>query len=534
MFQPNIYQEAVFSAVASQSNNLVVVARAGTGKTTTILEAVNKIGSRGGSVLVCAFNKVIQKELESRAPGYADVRTLHSLGYGCLRRVQSFEVDGDKTKKLAKRLINIDGFVPGRQAALTRLVGLAKNTMTTGVKKLKALAFSHGLDESETPAELLAEMAESLLDLCLEDTSVIDFDDMIWLPAVLDLKPRCYDTVFVDEAQDLNACQLWMIEGTLRRGGRIIAVGDDRQAIYGWRGAGGDMLKSLQKQFQAELLPLSLTYRCPKSVVRLVKKIVPDFEALPDAPEGEIIRKGISALADEAKPGDLVLSRFNAPLMPVFLSLLEKDIPARVRGKDIGRSLASLAKKSKVTSISDLNVWLQAYRAQEKERLLPDHEDAFDLLNDEISCLTVLSKGQANVSALCRRIEGIFSDDSDSDGHVLCSTVHKAKGMERPRVWILMDTFKLGKSTEEDNIYYVAITRVQETLFTVGNADTSVSTSIGRAVPIPDKTYLKSDWELENDEGHEEDVLGKVFLDPTATIRDYDDDDEYDSGWDPF
>jgi len=527
MFVPNKYQEAVFNNVECQNDNIVVVARAGTGKTTTILQAVDLLDpDEDGTILITAFNKAIQKELDSRAPSHVDVRTLHSLGYGCLKRVENFQVDSDRTKRLIRKLIGGAGFAPGRQSALTRLVGLAKNTLTMDAPGLQALAYAHGIDEPENPAKLLAELTLVILEACKKDLAYIDFDDMIWLPAVMDLKPKCYDNVFVDEAQDLNACQRWMIEGTLRRGGRIIAVGDDRQAIYKWRGAGGDVLTDIQNQFNATKLPLSLTYRCPKKVVALAKRIVPDFEPLPDAPEGEVIYKSMDDISVEATPGDLVLSRVNGPLLSICLSLIENDVPAKVRGKDIGKSLSALARKSKTTLTSELASWLKSYRAREKERLLPDHEDAFSILQDKIYCLEILLRKHTTVNELCQKIEEVFSD-TDSTGYVLCSTVHKAKGMERPRVWVLADTFRLGSNREEDNIYYVAITRAQKVLVFVGGG--APIKSSGREAVSDKLDVLEQeveDVELEDDywdEDEEDDVL---CLPPHE-----EDEDEEDEDW---
>ncbi len=471
MFLPNKYQEAVFYAVEHQDNNLVVMARAGTGKTTTILQAVEKLGHNVGSILLCAFNKAIQKELERRAPGHIDVRTLHSIGLGALRRSgDDMQIDGDRTKKLVKQLLrDTDCYIQGRQKVLMKLIGLSKNKLVRKKGRIMEIAYSHGIEDREHPADVITKQAMIILDRCQQDTSVIDFDDMIWLPPTLNIYPKSYDVVFVDEAQDLNASQRWLIEQTVRDGGRLIAVGDSAQAIYKWRGAGGDVLSKLQSDFKAEKLPLSITYRCPKKIVEMAKKFVPDFEAAEDAPEGEVLYKTDDDIVKMAEPGDFILSRTNAPLMSVCLNLLEANKPAQIRGRDIGRSLATFARTSKAVTVAELTAWLQEYERMERERLLPDQEEAFGILLDKIRCLGVLMKGQEYVDQVCNKIETIFSD-TDSGNYILCSTVHKAKGLERDRVWVLYDTFNVGKGEEEDNIYYVAITRTKKSLVFVGRA----------------------------------------------------------------
>ncbi len=469
MFEPNKYQKALFSAVEHQDNHLVVVARAGTGKTTAILEAVKRLPP-STRVLLCAFNKSIQKELEQKAPRHCDVRTLHSLGFGCLRRLGKFRVDADATKKIIKTYLKReDCFVKGRMGILRKLVSLGKNTLTHDVEGLQDLAYAFDLEEGSNgaphPAYILAVQACAILEICKQNTSIIDFDDMIWLPAVLDLKPRCYDITFVDEAQDLNACQRWMIDQTIRKNGRLVAVGDDRQAIYQFRGAGSSVLQDIKEQFDAETLPLSITYRCPKKVVEIAKRIVPDYEAADTAPEGTVKYLGREKVYEDAKPGDFVLSRTNAPLMPICLELLKQGVPAQVAGRDVGKSLIALINKSKTDEVPDLQKWLESFKDKEYNRLIPDHEASYGVLCDKIDCLHAFMEGEEFTEDVAVKIDRIFSD-TDTSTRVICSTVHKSKGLERKTVWILEDTFR-GGSTAEDNIYYVAITRTQESLFFV-------------------------------------------------------------------
>jgi superfamily II DNA or RNA helicase len=73
------YQTAIFDDVAQGRGNTVVLARAGTGKTTTILEALKHV-PEGATALMVAFNKAIATEMKDRAPGNVDVSTLHSYG----------------------------------------------------------------------------------------------------------------------------------------------------------------------------------------------------------------------------------------------------------------------------------------------------------------------------------------------------------------------------------------------------------------------------------------------------------------------
>jgi len=67
-----------------------------------------------------------------------------------------------------------------------------------------------------------------------------------------------------------------------------------------------------------------------------------------------------------------------------------------------------------------------------------------------------------------QKIDALFAD-VEGRGVIMCSSVHRAKGLETRRVFTLEETFKskFGPSAEEDNIRYVAITRAQEELILV-------------------------------------------------------------------
>src|SRR5262245_35805065 len=93
------YQQDIFSNIQSGTGNTQVDALAGTGKTSTIVEGFYYI-PRGVSTLMCAFNSSIQKELNARSPEGVEVKTLHALGLGAVRRAfPQIKID-DKGDKL--------------------------------------------------------------------------------------------------------------------------------------------------------------------------------------------------------------------------------------------------------------------------------------------------------------------------------------------------------------------------------------------------------------------------------------------------
>lgn len=80
-------------------------------------------------------------------------------------------------------------------------------------------------------------------------------------------------------------------------------------------------------------------------------------------------------------------------------------------------------------------------------------------------------RGAKSVSEVRARIESLFSDKDDA-ARVMLTTTHKAKGLERERCWILSETFRPNRGTEEANLWYVAVTRAKNELYLVGATPT--------------------------------------------------------------
>lgn len=470
----SIYQQAIFSDVAEGKGHVLVRARAGTGKTTTIVEALNHVPA-GASALLVAFNKSIAKELEGRAPQGMAVKTLHAFGFAALRSAFRTTMDQNKVERIARRLFGpqLPGAVLGN---LNKLVARAKATLAADENDLDVLIDDLGLDVPENERAEFIDHAAEILSACYRDTRTCDFDDMIWLTVRHGVRVPRFDLVFVDETQDLNAAQIELALMAVKRGGRVIAVGDDRQAIYGFRGADENAVDNIVKRLNARVLPLSITYRCGKAIVALAQAIVPDYEAAPTAPDGIVRQVTDEALRAEAAPGDFVISRANAPLIGICLGFLAAGKPATIAGRDIGAGLLALVDKSKATTIQELLEYVDAWEKAECERLAARKRDT-QPATDRADCVEALTEGASSVAEVRARIEALFSDKDDAR-RIVCTTTHKAKGLERERCWILADTYSAA-STEENNLWYVAITRAKTELCLIGQRRSRRTSPLG-------------------------------------------------------
>jgi superfamily I DNA/RNA helicase len=309
------------------------------------------------------------------------------------------------------------------------------------------------------------------MDYCLPKNGKLisyDFDDMIWLPIACNLPVRRYDWVLVDEAQDLNKAQIELCIRACNTKGRILACGDNRQAIYGWRGAALDAMDNFIDRLSAKVLPLSITYRCPKKVVAEVNHIVEDFSAHESAPEGIVDNVSDKEMIDKVGAGDFILSRTNAPLIKYCFQLLKMGRKAAIAGRDIGEALAMMVKKSGANTVPELQAWLEDWIDAERARLEKKNSDdigkQMSIREDKKECIEAFMEGCATVGQVLIKIESLFSDDKNQMDQVLLSTTHKAKGLERNKVYMLRWTYGKRPGAEEDNLFYVAATRAKAEL----------------------------------------------------------------------
>lgn len=464
------FQKNIFRDIAKATDHTVVIARAGSGKTSTIVEGFKYL-PRGKKTLMVAFNKSIAEELKQRAPSYIDVMTLHSLGFRAVK--QSFGnviLENDKCQAIVGGLIGTDREQWELNQNICKCVSLCKGFLIDTANKIGDLMDKFGIETFDLTREAFIAYVIKTLGLCKAQKQVIDFDDMIWFPFVYRLNVGKFDVVFVDEAQDLNAAQIAMVLSACKIDGRIIAVGDPAQSIYQFRGADSEAMPNLIDKLKAKTLPLSVTYRCPKKVVALAQQIVPDICAHSSAPEGIVEDILPEQLLKQVKPGDFILSRTNAPLIKYCMALLKAGVPANIQGRDIGANLIYFIKKSKAKDIVAFTKYVATWRETEIKRLLSEKKDPIACV-DKAECLLNLCEGISTIKDLKETIEKLFNDVDDNN-KVMLSTTHKAKGLERDRVFVLINTYRYGPGVEgeEANLYYVAVTRSKGELYLVKKA----------------------------------------------------------------
>lgn len=563
------WQHAVFAFAAATASdrilNLVVSAFAGTGKTTTMVEYVNRL-PEGESVALFAFGNKNARDLREKVtrPG-AEVLTFNAAGARLVRMYMKprGEPDTHREAKLAAKLLGITapldmvtlvgklaakgkGALPGFEA-MDRMVETRRAQLAAEGTRAKAhgdlsladklraewkqaqatvWASNEGRNVRQSEMEALAEehdlvpdpmwaaagwtlprIAKAALDVMeLSRTAhtkpmndplydnTISFDDQVYLPVVNNWVFPAYDNVIVDECQDTNPVGLRFARRVLKAGGRFGVVGDRNQALFAFRGADVRSMDKIKEEMsqpgKGGVVELSLpeTYRCAKAIVRDAQRFVPGYVAHPSNPEGEVKRIPYRDVVASVGPGDFVLSRTNAPLTKVCVKLLLAGKRAKVEGKKVGENLLKLVEKvgGKAKSIPEFLERVTAWEERETERIKAGAKNVdaaqakLDRVEDDAECLRAMTEGVKGLTELRKRISDLFTDDASADAQVVCMTVHKSKGLETDRVFVLEDTLAIKVSKKvakldtaekaarraetERCIRFVAATRPKNTL----------------------------------------------------------------------
>jgi len=428
--------------------------------------------------------------------------------------------------------INLAGWGNGLGTA----VAGAADGVEPSREAMEALAMYYGVDlGDEGQRDEIFQTVPQLWRQSYEQVAKeIDFDDMLWLPVVNKLTIPRHQLLLVDEGQDLNRCQQEFI---LRAGERILLVGDECQAIYGFAGSDVDSINNMERMLGGAVgagsngedgvsrvgvvgskggggvagggvagggrgvqqMTLTVTRRCGKAIVARAKEIVPDFEAHPSNGAGMVNRLPWDQLDNKDNPrapqeGDMLLCRVNAPLVGLAFRYIRQGRRANIQGRNIGDGLKTIIRNSKQSNVSDFLVWLDEYHRREQERLAKrkqKDEEAAITLQDRVECLRVFCDGAVEIGDLYANIDKVFgiekqqwhgrkgnyanieskNEGEEPKGRILLSSIHRAKGLEAGRVFVLRPDLlphPMAKTDwargQERHLEYVAITRAIDEL----------------------------------------------------------------------
>ena len=433
--------------MALSGKSLCIQATAGSGKSTWVSEFCHETR---GSVLNLTFSRESKNDLIKKIPtdGNCVVQNFHGLALSFMSRILggkiSIDIGGSKYYKFfkdnpyessekIKRVVN--------EIACRNLAGMVMNSLTdyNDNKAMMALAghyvnnlcffmFAKFLDW-----DWMIETTQKLMVFLEKDAfknKGVTFDEMLYYFAKSNIDCPNYDTVIVDECQDTNPCQVAMIRKFVKK--QIIAVGDKKQAIYGFRGADHMAVENLVKTFHLTEMPLMETRRVPQVIVdRLNKKFNIDMKTA--KPGGEIFEaNGIDPTQYKAK--DMLLARRRVDVLNGCLELNCANVPAAMIGDDLASMLLGALRHTKSYKDVDGKVVSGTTCPETIANRLgsgdPDNPD-----DDKITLTKRVLSRSKDLNEFIEKSAAICSLDETK---VSCGTCHSAKGLESETVHLFI------------------------------------------------------------------------------------------------
>ena len=282
-------------AICSDASHLLVIAGAGSGKTRVLVHRLAHLIASGRqtprSILVATFTNKAAGELRERIAAiigqdlrYSWVGTFHGLSHRMLRAHHraaglrsDFQImDGTDQLRLVKRCIqelklDIEQWKPG---TLRAQISRAKE---------QGLRAAHWAEAPDAQSQSVYEFYER----ACERAALVDFSELLLRAlellqkdrAVLEQYRQRFGHLMVDEFQDTNKIQYQWLRLLAGERGHITAVGDDDQAIYGWRGARVENIREFRSHYpDARLLKLEQNYRSTRTILALANAVIAPAE----------------------------------------------------------------------------------------------------------------------------------------------------------------------------------------------------------------------------------------------------------------
>jgi len=284
------------AAVETLSGPLLVLAGAGTGKTRVVTHRIARLirsGIQPNRILAVTFTNKAAKEMQQRIgellkskdrKSRPETSTFHSLCVRILRRritllgyPQQFAIydrgDQESIARQVLREIKVSDAALKPAELLTRI----------STWKNQGLSPEGAAADVWAAKDHLASIAYQRYQNALRTVGAVDFDDLLLLteeifrkfPDTLKEESQRFDHLLIDEYQDTNMSQYRIVRGLALPHRNICAVGDDDQAIYGWRGADVRHILNFKKDWtDAKIIRLEENYRSTKPIIDWANRLI--------------------------------------------------------------------------------------------------------------------------------------------------------------------------------------------------------------------------------------------------------------------
>lgn len=363
------------AAVTSDSQNLLVLAGAGSGKTRVLTHRIGWLIAAGlaspYSVLAVTFTNKAAREMKSRIESLLEapsqgmwIGTFHGLAHRLLKAhwqqaklPQHFQVmDSDDQLRLVKRIIAEMNIADDR--IQPKQVQWFINAQKDEGRRAQYV-LTHGDWYQDTLKEIYVRYEE----LC-QQSGLVDFGELLlrahelWLnePSVLEHYRNRFTHVLVDEFQDINDIQYAWLKVLVGDKLSLTIVGDDDQSIYGWRGAKVENIQHFEHDYKAaEVIRLEQNYRSTSTILEAANAVIQNnlgrlgkdlwtegdkgepirlYAGFNEQDEARFIADEMNRLIDSGvNPTEIaLLYRSNAQSRVLEESLIHLQIPYRIYG----------------------------------------------------------------------------------------------------------------------------------------------------------------------------------------------------------
>lgn len=348
------------------------------------------------------------------------------------------------------------------------------------------------------------------------------FIDQVWMPFFMDLQPReslKARAVVVDEYQDLSPAQLGIINRYMHPDTPLVMVGDRRQAIFGFNGAGGRAFDLMAHHFPGERIALNDSYRCPESHLAIARHYHP-YVRRAAAAGHDPLGSGVwhidtNEMLDLLEPGDVVLGRSNAALVAAGLRYALKSGFDSKTGKPNGcRIVVKGLRGALLRTISDVSSVWRKKKGAKRINFRTEFRKALQLYGDnlpkganpdDLALLNVLYEHahdrpegatSEKFASHCAKVLTVEDPLVNRSKVIEFRSVHSMKGDENDRIFVV--GLGMGPDSpawphmsplqqqEELNINYVALTRGKRELYLVEGFHNSMAVA-GHLVTNPIK-----------------------------------------------
>ena len=287
-------------AVTAEDGPMLVIAGAGSGKTRTVVFRMAYLVEKGvnpGHILLLTFTRKAAQEMKNRAEELLQQQlsalsggTFHSFAFSILRKYASVlgyprgvtimdSADSSEAIQSVKNELGIgkkDRSFP-RKKTIMGFISRSRN---------KEISIQDVLESDAFHQRIYAEDIEKIASAYAEykkNHALLDYDDLLFElerllrehPDILDFLQTTHKYIMVDEYQDTNRVQARLVKLLAGSRGNVMAVGDDAQSIYGFRGANVRNILDFREQFPGtRVIKLEQNYRSCQPILFLTNKIL--------------------------------------------------------------------------------------------------------------------------------------------------------------------------------------------------------------------------------------------------------------------